>query len=221
MIANFSQFLSGTLITVKLMLSALTCGLFLALIFTICVESGYSWLKGIIGGFVFVIRGTPLLVQIFIIYYGSGQFHWLHETILWSSVFKKPFGCAVVALAVNTSAYTYVLLQGAIRSVPVGEIEAANALGFSRWQLYKRIVIPRAGRIALPAYSNEVIMVLKGTSLASTITLMDIMGVTRQLISMTYEVIPLFLISGIIYFFLNFLIMAIFYFLEKKFSYQH
>ncbi len=199
-LAYLSQLLSGAVITVELMLSALTCGLFLALFFTTCAESDCSLLKGLIKGFVFIIRGTPLLVQIFIIYYGSGQFHWLHETILWV-VLKKPFGCGVVALALNTSAYTYVLLRGAIHSVPMGEIEAAKALGLSRWQLYKRIVIPRAARIALPAYSNEVIMILKGTSLAGTITLMDVMGVTRQLISMTYEVIPLFLLAGIIYFF--------------------
>ena len=133
---------------------------------------------------------------------------------------KQPFGCAVIALALNTSAYTYVLLQGAIRSVPRGEIEAAHALGLSTWQTYQRIIIPRAIRIVLPAYSNEVIMILKGTSLAGTITLMDIMGMTRHLIAMTYEVIPLFLLAGIIYFISNALIMGVFYFFEKKLAYQ-
>ena len=209
------QLLSGVVITIELMLFALVLGLFLAALLTTLSESGFSFLEAAVNIFVFIIRGTPLLVQIFIIYYGSGQFHWLRETILWS-VLKRPFGCAVIALAINTSAYTTVLLRGAIRSIPIGEIEAARALGFSRWKAYQRIIIPRAIRIVLPAYSNEVIMILKGTSLADTITLMDIMGVTRHLIAITYEVIPLFFLAGIIYFILNALIMSVFYFLEKN-----
>lgn len=214
------QLLSGVVITIELMLSALVLGLFLAALLTALSESGFSFLEAPVNVFVFIIRGTPLLVQIFIIYYGSGQFHWLRETILWS-VLKRPFGCAVIALAINTSAYTTVLLRGAIRSIPTGEIEAAKALGLSRWKAYQRIIIPRAIRIVLPAYSNEVIMILKGTSLAGTITLMDIMGVTRHLIAMMYEVIPLFFLAGIIYFVLNALIMSVFYFLEKKLTFQY
>ena len=213
------QFFSGMLVTIKLMVTALSSGLLLVLILTILAESGLMLLKLSVNALVFVIRGTPLLVQIFIIYYGSGQFYWLRETILWS-VLKRPFCCAVIALAFNTSAYTYVLLQGAIRSVPRGEIEAAHALGLSMWQIYRRIIIPRAIRIVSPAYSNEVIMVLKGTSLVGTITIMDIMGITRHLIAMTYDVIPLFLLAGIIYFILNALIMGVFYFLEKRLAYQ-
>ena len=213
------QFFSGTLVTIELMAAGLLLGLLLALILTIFAESSLKLLKLPINVFVFIIRGTPLLVQNFIIYYGSGQFHWLKETILWS-VLKQPFSCAVIALVLNTSAYTYVLLQGAIRSVPRGQTEAAYALGLSMWQTYRRIIIPHAIRVVLPVYSNEAIMILKGTSLAGTITLMDLMGMTRHLIAMTYEVIPLFLIAGIIYFILNTLIMGIFYFLEKKLAYQ-
>ncbi len=209
------QLFSGAAITLELMALALLIGLSLALMLTLLSESHRVYLKAPVDVFVFIIRGTPLLVQIFIIYYGSGQFAWLRETFLWT-VLKAPFGCAVIALALNTSAYTTVLLRGAIRSIPKGEIEACYALGFSRWQMLHRIVIPRAFRLALPAYSNEVVMILKGTSLASTITLMDLMGVTRHISAITYETIPLFIMAGIIYLILNGLIMAAFRRLEKK-----
>ena len=212
--------LSGTLVTLELMVLALLIGLCLAFILTILTEGRWPWLKLPAQVFVFVIRGTPLLVQFFIIYYGSGQSHWLRETFLWV-ILKQPFGCAVVALAFNTSAYTSVLLRGAIRSVPHGEVEACQALGLSTWQMYRRVIIPRAIRIALPAYSNEVIMILKGTSLASTITLMDIMGMTKHLIAITYETIPLLILAGVIYFLLNGLIMTAFHFAEKRLVVQH
>ncbi len=202
-------FLVGTGITLELMILALTIGLSLALILTLLSQTQRYYFKAPIDLFIFVMRGTPLLVQIFIIYYGSGQFDWLRESFVWV-VLKKPFGCAVIALALNTSAYTSVLLRGAIQSIPTGEWEACQALGFSRWQMMRRIILPRAIRIALPAYSNEVVMVLKGTSLASTITLMDLMGVTRHMIAMTYETIPLFILAGVIYLVLNGIIMISF-----------
>ena len=213
------QLLSGVIVTIKLMLSALVLGFFLASILTALAESGFFFLKWLVKVFVFIICGTPLLIQIFIIYYGSGQFHWLLETIVWS-VLRQPFSCAVIALAINTSAYTTVLLLSAIRSVPTGEIEAAEALGLSRWKVYQKIIISRAIRIVLPAYSNEVSMILKGTSLASTITLMDVMGVIRHLVAMTYDIIPFFLLAGIIYFILNTFIIGVFYFFEKKLTFQ-
>lgn len=200
------KLLSGTVVTLELMVLALFIGFCLALCVTACLESGRRYLKAPAQAFVFVIRGTPLLIQFFIIYYGTGQFLWLHQTFLWA-VFKHPFWCAVIALALNTSAYTAVLLRGAIHAVPVGEVQACQVLGLSTWQMYRRVILPRAFRIVLPAYSNEVIMILKGTSLASTITIMDLMGVTRHLIAATFETIPLFILAGIIYLVLNGLIM--------------
>ena len=215
---TFQELFSGTLLTLELMLFSLLIGLSLALLFTVLVEMERPILKPFINGFIFIMRGTPLLVQIFIIYYGSGQFTWLRETFLWD-VLKHPFGCAVTALALNTSAYTTVLLRGAIRSIPQGEIEACYALGLSRWQMLHRIIIPRAFRIALPAYSNEVIMILKSTSLASTVTLMDLTGVTQYLIAVTYDTIPLFLMAGGIYLLLNGLLIGGFKVTEKKLLY--
>lgn len=211
------QLYHGTLITLQLMALSLSIGFVLALCLTMLLETGQVFFKVIINAFTFIIRGTPLLVQIFIIYYGSGEFMWLHHTLLWE-VLKYPFGCAVVALALNTSAYTTILLRGAIHSVPAGEVEACQALGFSRWQMYRRIILPRAFRIVLPAYSNEVILVLKGTSLASTITLMDLMGVAGHWMAMTYQTIPLLITAGMIYLMLNGLIITTFRLLERRWT---
>jgi arginine transport system permease protein len=207
---------SGLLMTLELMICALLVGLLLAIVFTLCSATGSAILKAPVNALIFFIRGTPLLVQIFIIYYGSGQWAWLRTTFLWD-ILRHPFGCATLALAINSAAYTTALLVGAINSVPRGEIEACQVLGFSRWQMLCRVILPRAWRMALPAYSNEVIMVLKGTSLASTITLLDLMGVMRQMIARTYEVLPYFIVAGIFYLCLNALIIGIFKILEKNY----
>jgi arginine transport system permease protein len=216
MIQNLPAMLSGLKITLQLMICSLALGLLLALIMSLVHEANIRFLRLVIDGFVFFIRGTPLLVQIFIIYYGSGQWSWLRSTVVWE-LFRHPFGCAAMALAINTAAYTTALLTGVIRAIPRGEVEACQVLGFSKWQMHRRIILPRAWRMALPAYSNEVIMILKGTSLASTITLLDLMGVMRQLIGRTYEVLPFFLMAGIFYLCLNALIIGIFKFFEHKY----
>jgi arginine transport system permease protein len=215
MIQYFPAMLSGLWVTLQLMVCALAIGFFLAIILTLCSATERFYLKAPINVFVFFIRGTPLLVQIFIIYYGSGQFPWLRDSIFWD-VLKHPFGCAALALALNTAAYSTALFVGVIRAIPRGEVEACEVLGFSRGQMMRRIIFPRAWRIALPAYSNEVVMVLKSTSLASTITLLDIMGVTRQLVGRTYEVLPFFVLAAIFYMSLNFIIIGIFKILERK-----
>ena len=208
--------LLGALTTVALLICALTLGLLAALFLVVSDALWPRLLKFPINIFVFVIRGTPLLVQFFLIYFGSSQFAWIRESILWV-VLKKPFGCAMLALAINTCAYTVVLLRGAIKSIPKGEVEAAHALGKSRFLLLRKIVVPRAFRIALPAYSNEVIMVLQGTSLASTITLLDLMGMTQRVIAQTYAAIEFLIVAGVIYFIMNALIMMAFRMLENRY----
>ncbi len=207
---------SGLVVTIELMLGSLICGLLLALIFTLFAANGKTFLKVPVDAFVFFIRGTPLLVQIFIIYYGSGQWVWLRSTFLWD-ILRHPFGCATLALAINTAAYTTALLVGVIRAVPRGEIEACQVLGMSKWQMLRRVVFPRAFRLALPAYSNEVIMILKSTSLASTITLLDLMGMMRDMIAKTYQVLPFFIVAGVFYLCLNSIIIGIFKLLERRY----
>lgn len=210
--------LSSVKITFMLCISALGVGLLFAFLWTFFLESGVFLLKKFASLLIFFIRGTPLLVQIFLIYYGSGQFDFITQSFAWDFL-KHPFNCAMLALALNTSAYTAVMIVGAIRSVPRGEIEVGMTLGMSKWQLYKSIILPRAFFIALPAYSNEVIMILKGTSLASTITLMDIMGTTKYLMNITFEIIPCLLAAAFLYLLLNGLFIGLFRLLEKRAKY--
>lgn len=212
-----SQLLEGTLTTIELMIAALTVGFMLAIIFTLLGTSKRWYLKRPVDVFVFFMRGTPMLVQFFIIYYGSGQFDLIRDSFLWS-VFKEPFACAVLALTLNTAAYTTALFIGAIKSVPGGEIEACKALGMSPFLRMRKIILPRALRIALPAYSNEVIMILKGTSLASTITVMELTGMTQQIIAQNYATMQFLLIAGVIYLALNAIIINIFKLLERRFA---
>lgn len=209
------KILSGTAITIELTVLSVSIGLTIAIILTLAHKSNLWFLKFPINAYVFFIRGTPMLLQFFLIYFGSGQFVWLRATPLWD-IFKSPIACAVIALAINTSAYTMVLFRGAIDSVPQGEVEACRALGMSYLQTLWRVVLPRAIRIALPAYSNEVIMILKGTSLASTITVLELTGITRQIIAQTYESMMFLLVAGVIYLLINAVIIGGFKLLEKK-----
>jgi len=209
------QLLQGTATTLLLMACALAIGIFLALIMTLCAISRHSLLRWPVNAIVFFIRGTPLLVQIFLIYYGSGQFDWLKASPLWI-VLREPFACAVIALAINTASYTTVLLKGAIEAIPEGEVIACQALGMSRLLMMRYIILPRAFRIVLPAYSNEVVIVLKGTSLASTITILDLMGVTNQIIASTYATMEFLAIAGVIYLGLNALLMMGFKAVERR-----
>lgn len=213
---NWQQWLAGAWLTVQLIVCSLAVGLTLALVITACRLSSLALLRKPLDAFVFVFRGTPLLVQIFVIYYGSGQFAWIKDSWAWT-ILNSPMNCAVLALALNTAAYTSELFKGAVLAIPRGQVEACLALGLSHWQSFTRVVLPCALRQAIPAYSNEVVMVLKSTSLASTITLMDLLGVTQQIIANTYEVIPCLVIAGVLYLILNALIVGLFRVLEWKF----
>ncbi len=215
LIAYLPNFLHGLMVTVSLMVCALALGLVLALFMTVAAISKQAYLRAPVNVFVFFMRGTPLLVQIFLIYYGTGQFDWLKESPLWV-ILREPFACAVIAFALNTSAYTTVLLKGAIASVPENEIAACHALGMSKMLMLRRIILPRAIRMALPAYSNEVIMMLKGTSLASTITLLDLMGVTNQIIAKTYATMEFLCVAGVLYLCLNVILVGLFKLFERR-----
>ncbi len=215
LLANLPDILSGVCITLILMISSVAIGLILAIGFALASFSNYLIIRKPTDFLVFFIRGTPLLVQLFLIYYGAGQFEWIRNSPIWF-VLREPMACAIIALSVNTACYTSILLKGAINSVPKDDIAACEALGMSKWLAMRRIILPLAFRIALPAYSNEVIIVLKCTSLASTITLLDLMGVTQQLVNQTYQIVPLYILAGTIYLLLNVALIAIFKLLERK-----
>jgi len=165
-----------------------------------------------------VFRGTPLLIQIFLIYYGLGQFRpTLQEWGLWG-VLRSSYWCAIIALAMNTAAYGSEIIRGGIAAVPHGAIEAAQACGMGPVLRLRRIVFPLALRIALPAYGNELILMVKATSLASVITLMEITGLASKLISQTYRSIEVLACAGLIYLVLNFLLTRMVHALEWKLS---
>ena len=165
-----------------------------------------------------MFRGTPLLVQIFIIYFGLGQVEYLRSTILWV-ILKEPYWCAIIAFALNTGAYTSEILRSAFQTIKPGIIEAGKSLGISNKIIFYKIQIPIAIRQSLPAYGNEIILMMKGTSLASTVTLMDLTGVAKYIISTTFKPIEVFIVAGGIYLFMTFIIHNVIKFLEKRYSY--
>ena len=159
------------------------------------------------------------MVQIFIIYYGFAEIDLIRETFLWEA-FKEPYWCAIIAFALNTGAYTSEILRSAFETIKIGYIEAGKSLGISKKLIFYKIQIPIAIKQSLPAYGNEIILMLKGTSLASTVTLMDITGIAKYIISTTFKPIEVFIVAGSIYLFLTFLVHNLIKYLEKKYSYQ-
>jgi len=205
LLISLRQIAHGVFITLVLMSASLCISYVLAVIFTIINYAGNKWLKKCLSAVIFLVRGTPLLVQIYLIYYGAGQFSGVRESVLWP-ILREPLFCAIIALSINSACYTTVLLEAALASIPENEMSACAALGMSKWQTFVYICFPRGMGIVLPAYSNEVMMLLKGTTLASTITLLDVMGVTQQLIAQSYAVIEWYLFAAMIYLSLNALI---------------
>ena len=214
LLTDLPLLMNGLVITLILMFSSLSIGFILSILMTIGSLSDRVFIKKGIDCLIFFVRGTQLLVQIFLIYYGAGQFEWIRHSSLWI-ILREPMACAIIAFSLNTACYTTIILKGAIHSVPRNEIDACHAMGMSKWQAMRRIIFPRAFRIAIPAYSNEVLMILKSTSLASTITLLDLMGVTQQLIAETYDTVTFYVIAGVIYLLLNAIITSIFMFLQR------
>ncbi|WGE83477.1 arginine ABC transporter permease ArtM [Actinobacillus equuli] len=169
----------------------------LAVIFTFLLSMESKLIKAVVNGYLMLFTGTPLLVQFFLIYHGPGQFQWIVDSFAWQFLSDAWF-CAALALALNSAAYSTQLFHGAVKAIPKGQWETCAALGLSRLDTLK-ILIPYALRRALPSYSNEIILVFKGTSLASTITLLDIMGYARQLYGTEYDAITIYGIAGAIY----------------------
>ena len=218
MITSFPKLLNATLITLKLLSVSLVLGLFLGLFFAILRLNKNSFINKFAYGYSYIFRGTPLLVQIFIIYFGLGQIESLRSSFLWV-VLKEPYWCAIIAFALNTGAYTSEILRSAFQTIKPGFIEAGKSLGIQSKIIFYKIQVPIAIRQSLPAYGNEIILMLKGTSLASTVTLMDLTGVAKYIISTTFKPIEIFIVAGSIYLIITFVIHNLIKFLEKKYSY--
>ena len=215
MINSLPKLLSATLTTLKLLSLSLILGLIIGLIFAIMRLSKNKFISNFSYGFSYIFRGTPLLVQIFIIYFGLGQIEYLRSTILWT-ILKEPYWCAIIAFSLNTGAYTSEILRSAFQTIKPGLIEAGKSLGISSKIIFYKIQIPIAIKQSLPAYGNEIILMLKGTSLASTVTLMDLTGVAKYIISTTFKPVEVFIVAGSIYLFLTFLIHNFIKFAEKR-----
>ena len=219
MINSFPKLLNATLITLKLLSASLFFGLFFGLLFAVLRMNKNPIINKFAYGYSYVFRGTPLLVQIFIIYFGLGQKEYLRTTFLWV-ILKEPYWCAIIAFSLNTGAYTSEILRSAFETIKPGVIEAGRSLGLNKVSIFTKIQIPIAIKQSLPAYGNEIILMLKGTSLASTVTLLDITGVAKFIISTTFRPIEVFIVAGSIYLFITFLVHNLIKYLEKKYRYQ-
>ena len=218
MIDSFPKLLNATVITLKLLSASLFFGLFIGLLFAILRMNKNPIINKFAYGYSYVFRGTPLLVQIFIIYYGLGQIEYFRSTVLWV-IFKEPYWCAIIAFALNTGAYTSEILRSAFQTIKPGFIEAGKSLGISSRIIFYKIQIPIAIKQSLPAYGNEIILMLKGTSLASTVTLMDLTGVAKYIISTTFKPIEVFIVAGSIYLFMTYLVHNFIKFFEKRYRF--
>nr|WP_304506557.1 ABC transporter permease [Aquitalea sp. ASV15] len=205
----------GIVMTLQLLGASLLLGMLLAIPLALGRVSKNRLLSGSVWLYTYIFRGTPLLVQLFIIYYGLSQFDAVRASWLWQYL-QDAWFCAILAFTLNTAAYTTEIIAGQIRTTHWGEIEAARAMGMSKWLMMRRIVIPSALRRALPAYSNEVIMMMQSTAVAGLVTLADITGVARRIYSDTYMAFEPFLVAGAIYLALTFLFVWLFKQAEQR-----
>ena len=214
---NFFLVLSGLDNTILLLLISLPVGFVLALLFALGRVSKITLLSRTIASYIFVIRGTPLLVQIYLIYFGLGSVKFIRESFLWYAL-KEPFWCGVIALTINTVAYGAEIFRGGIQSIEKSQVESGLSLGFGKFLLLRKIIIPIAIRKVLPSYGNELILMVKATSLVSLTTYMEMTGIARKIMAKTFAPVEAFIAAGILYLFLNFLMVQFVKYLEWKYN---
>ena len=212
-IENLPLYFQGMRLTIQFLILSLVIGFILALPVALAAASSQNYLTAPAKTFIYVWRGTPLLIQIYMIYHGMAQFDFIREGPLWP-IFKEAYWCALIAFALNTAAYTAEIIRGAIVQTPRGEIEAAKAMGMSDFNLYRRIILPSSFRRALPAYGNEAIFMLHGTALAGVITLIDLFGAARIVNSRHFIPFESYIAAGVFYLALTFLMVWLFRKLE-------
>ncbi len=209
------KLLEGAYLTLELVAISVVVGLLVAIPLGMARASRHWYVRALPFSYIFFFRGTPLLLQLFLVYYGLAQFDAVRESVFWPYL-RDPYWCALLAMTMHTAAYIAEIIRGAIQAVPPGEVEAARALGMSRGQTMWHITLPRAARIGLPAYSNEVILMLKASSLASTITLLELTGMARTIIARTYLPVEIFFAAGLFYLVMTFVLVQFFRWLERK-----
>ena len=214
---NFFLVLSGLDNTILLLLISLPLGFVLALLFALGRVSKIVLLSRTIATYIFIIRGTPLLVQIYLIYFGLGSVKFIRESFLWYAL-KEPFWCGVIALTINTVAYGAEIFRGGIQSIEKSQVESGLSLGFGKFLLLRKIILPIAIRKVLPSYGNELILMVKATSLVSLTTYMEMTGIARKIMAKTFAPVEAFIAAGILYLFLNFLMVQFVKYLEWKYN---
>ncbi len=214
---NFFLVLSGLDNTILLLIISLPLGFVLALLFALGRVSKIVLLSRAIASYIFIIRGTPLLVQIYLIYFGLGSVKFIRESFLWYAL-KEPFWCGVIALTINTVAYGAEIFRGGIQSIEKSQLESGLSLGFGKFLLLRKIILPIAIRKVLPSYGNELILMVKATSLVSLTTYMEMTGIARKIMAKTFAPVEAFIAAGILYLFLNFLMVQFVKYLEWKYN---
>jgi len=195
---NVPKIALGAGLTLQLLFLSLLIGSLLGVGAVLMRISGSPVLAWPSFAYSYVFRGTPMLVQIFLIYYGLSQFEGVRNSMLWP-ILREPYWCAVIALSLNCGAYTAEILRGGIQGVDHGLHEAGRALGLTPRQRFVHVTAPIAVRLALPAYGNEMISLLKGTALVSMITMNDITGVARNVVAKTFAPYEVFISAAIVY----------------------
>ena len=219
MIESLPRLLNATKVTIELTLLSLLFGIFVGVFFAVLRTSKNRVFYFISYYYSYIFRGTPLLVQIFIIYFGLAQIEFIRESFLWIFL-KEPYSCAILAFTLNTGAYTSEIFRSAFQTINKGILEAAKGLGINKVQTFLKIKLPIAIKQSLPAYGNEMILMLKGTSLASTVTLLDLTGVAKHIISTTFRPVEVFILAGSIYLLMTFIVHNFIKLLEKKYDYK-
>ena len=215
-LANWQLFARGVWITLELTTLALAIGFAIALPCGLARARRVPWVSPLINGYVYLFRGTPLLVQIFLIYYGLAQFGWVRASWAWTFL-RDPWWCAILAFSLNSGAYATEIIRGAIETTPAGELEAAKALGLAPRQVDFLVLIPSALRRALPQYGNEAVFMLHGSAVASTITLQDILGAGRTLNAKFYLAYEGFVTAAVLYMAITLTVVLIFRALERRY----
>ncbi len=207
---------SGVAVTLWLLVASVSMGFFISIALAVARVSSRRWLSLPLWLFSYVFRGTPLYVQILFIYAGIYSLDFVKGTPPLAAFFQSGYNCLILALTLNTVAYTTEIFAGAIRTTSAGEIEAARAYGMSRFAMYRRVILPSALRRALPAYSNEVILMLHATSLAFTATVPDILKVARDANAATYQTFASYGIAALLYLCLSFTLIGLFRRFERR-----
>ncbi|MFM0098741.1 ABC transporter permease subunit [Paraburkholderia nemoris] len=215
LISSLPRLLTALPVTLELFVAIVVVGLIVGVPTALVGLSSSKILSACVKVYIGAFRGTPALVQLFFLYYGFGQFSFIRHSMFWP-LLRDPFTCAVIALGLNSGAYTARILMGALSAVPKGIVEAAEALGLSRASILSRVKAPIAIRIAIPAYANETILNLKATSLASTVTIMELTGTSKLLVSETYAPYEIFVGAGLIYLAMTFFLSHAFRILEQN-----